>query len=433
MLHLCDSCPGKEGLFNYLKNVFEENEYDLDDIVKYKQWVQTDKTTLIDTSATIEDFVSLACGVFDKLRDHHFIAKAQSSYLTRLKESLSPNQVIILLDFAENYSFIVQDAVQGHHWNNSQATLHPFVIYYMQDRILKSYSLCVISDNLNHETRTVHAFQGEIIKVIKEKFKEVTEILYFSDGSSKQYKNCKIFHNLVNHEADFGIKASWNFFATSHGKSPCDGIGGTVKRLTARASLQAALTDQILTPLSMFTWATEHIQNINFIYCTSEDIDNNDEKFSLYERFKLARTVTGTHSHHCFITEKGALYMKRMSDDISFTPCNISESNKSTLDYEDLQPGKYVAAMYDDKWYIGNIVRKSEEYKDLYISFMKSNNHLFYWPPPFKSDECWVPFTDILCLVNAPEIQGSSARFYTLLKEDMKKIAITLKSYKKVL
>ena len=30
----------------------------------------------------------------------------------------------------------------------------------------------------------------------------------------------------------------WHLFATSHGKSPCDGIGGTVKSSLARASLQ---------------------------------------------------------------------------------------------------------------------------------------------------------------------------------------------------
>ena len=37
------------------------------------------------------------------------------------------------------------------------------------------------------------------------------------------------------------------FFATSHGKSPCDGIVGTVKRQIARASLHRPLNDQILT------------------------------------------------------------------------------------------------------------------------------------------------------------------------------------------
>ena len=37
-----------------------------------------------------------------------------------------------------------------------------------------------------------------------------------------------------------------NVFATSHGKQPCDGIGGTVKRLTAKASLQRPINNQIL-------------------------------------------------------------------------------------------------------------------------------------------------------------------------------------------
>ena len=35
-------------------------------------------------------------------------------------------------DFSENYSFVLQDATQSFHWNNSQATIHPFVAYYMK-------------------------------------------------------------------------------------------------------------------------------------------------------------------------------------------------------------------------------------------------------------------------------------------------------------
>ena len=37
-----------------------------------------------------------------------------------LQEKLKENELIILLDLAENYSFVEQDAVQGYHWNNSQ-------------------------------------------------------------------------------------------------------------------------------------------------------------------------------------------------------------------------------------------------------------------------------------------------------------------------
>jgi len=57
-----------------------------------------------------------------------------------------------------------------------------------------------------------------------------------------QYKNYKNFSNLCYHEQDFGIKVEWNFFATSHGKSAGDGIGGTVNREAAKKSLQATLT-----------------------------------------------------------------------------------------------------------------------------------------------------------------------------------------------
>ena len=30
----------------------------------------------------------------------------------------------------KNYLFIIEDAVQGFHWENSQLSLHPFVVYY---------------------------------------------------------------------------------------------------------------------------------------------------------------------------------------------------------------------------------------------------------------------------------------------------------------
>ena len=42
------------------------------------------------------------------------------------------------------------------------------------------------------------------------------------------------------------MAAEWIIFATSHGKSPCDGVGGFVKHYVAKRSLQSPLHDQIL-------------------------------------------------------------------------------------------------------------------------------------------------------------------------------------------
>ena len=51
------------------------------------------------------------------------------------------------------------------------------------------------------------------------------------------------------HEDDFEVKAEWNFFATSHGKSVCDGIGGTIKRAVAKNSVRPHFDSRILLQL----------------------------------------------------------------------------------------------------------------------------------------------------------------------------------------
>jgi len=87
---------------------------------------------------------------------------------------------------------------------------------------------------------------------------------YFSEGYADQYKNRKSIHNLCEHEKDFEIKASCSFFATSHGKSPCDGIGGTVKRSTAMESLRRPLENQILNINDMVACCSKTLTNITF-------------------------------------------------------------------------------------------------------------------------------------------------------------------------
>ena len=182
------------------------------------------------------------------LKSYHFIAKSQAEFVTAAKTTLKENSVVVLLDCAENYSFLVQDAIQGHHWNNSQATLHPFTVYYMKDNTLKTLSICVISDCMQHDSITVHVFLRAVLSFISETMPNIEHVMYFSDGAASQYKNFKNFCNLLHHPQDFNLTAEGHFFATSHGKSPCDGIGGTVKRLAAGASLQAITTNHILTP-----------------------------------------------------------------------------------------------------------------------------------------------------------------------------------------
>ena len=41
---------------------------------------------------------------------------------------MPPDECVVLMDFSENYSFIIKEAAQGFYWDSSQTTVHPFVI-----------------------------------------------------------------------------------------------------------------------------------------------------------------------------------------------------------------------------------------------------------------------------------------------------------------
>ena len=120
--------------------------------------------------------------------------------------------------------FVLQDEVQSFHWNKIQATLHPKLIYYKVNNVLKCDSICFISDDLLHDVSTVYHVMKLTIDHVKSN---------------------------ISQEQDFAMKCTWSFFATSHCKSPCDGFGGTVKRLTSIASLHRE-TNHKLTASAIF-------------------------------------------------------------------------------------------------------------------------------------------------------------------------------------
>ena len=86
--------------------------------------------------------------------------------LTQLEAELLPRKFLLIADFSENYSFVLQDAAQSFHWNNSQATIHPFVAYYRDSGELCHLSYVVMSE-CNHQDTiiiAVHLYQKRLIE-----------------------------------------------------------------------------------------------------------------------------------------------------------------------------------------------------------------------------------------------------------------------------
>lgn len=196
--------------------------------------------------------------------------------------------------------YFLQDAVQGWHWANAQCTIHPFAVYFKDENDeLHEQSLLIIAESPKHNYDAVYQFQLLLIEYLKERFPIINRIAFFSDGAGGQYKNKKNFFQLCQFKAIHGFDAEWHFFATSHGKGPCDGIGGTFKRNAAKASLQRPYTNQITNARDLFTWAISTDSAIVFRFCSEADYNRIERH--LRNKFNDINGITGTRMYHSFV------------------------------------------------------------------------------------------------------------------------------------
>ena len=118
---------------------------------------------------------------------------------------------------------------------------------------LRCDSCRAISDHLKHNQTTVHYILTKLLSLIYNNLTRITSIKYFTDGTASQYKSFKTLINLAFNFHDHKLTAEHNFCATYHGKSPYDGIGGTIKR-APNTNLRATIDIQIVTTEDLYWW-----------------------------------------------------------------------------------------------------------------------------------------------------------------------------------
>jgi hypothetical protein len=170
-------CPEEDVLQEGLQDVLECN---MIDAITYNQWLTTDRYNLHTVTSASDEFVEKFVSSLNKLKVHEFVAHQQSSFMKETKSSLQDVEVTVLGDFSENYSFILQDAAQGFHWNNQQATIHPSVSYFKNSKNeLENLWFVIISEYLYHDTVSVYTFQKHAIAFLKEMFQIFQRYIIF--------------------------------------------------------------------------------------------------------------------------------------------------------------------------------------------------------------------------------------------------------------
>lgn len=160
----CKDCPKLENFSDLLLGILNQNNIRQ---VIFSKWQSTDRCTLRQECLPTEDFVEELCEKLKQLISHDFISKGQSKFISNKKVNLQEDEVLLQCDFAENYSYVLQDAAQGFHYNNDQCTVFTVLFYYRSGEQLEHQSIILLSDSTTHDATAVYIMQQNVIPIIR--------------------------------------------------------------------------------------------------------------------------------------------------------------------------------------------------------------------------------------------------------------------------
>lgn len=305
MLRTCENCISKTNMIDYVAEKLDEHNLTQ---LAFMNWVMSPRTQNVRYVENVDDFLIRLDATMCKFLVHELKVKKQQRFVAEKKLSLIPGvEILAQLDFAEKFTCFVKDAPQSVYWQSSTVTICPVDVTAMnvETKLNEKLSYIFISDVQSQNTSTVFVFQKKLIPLLKAKYPQLEKVNYLSDGCAGQFKNRQNFKNICMHEKDFGVKCTWHFCPSSHGKGPCDGKGGCLKRLAMAASIRGEYT--IDSALAFYNWtqsteAAHHFKgDWNFVYVSKEECESAEKEFNEMDRFKDLRSIPGTQKFHEFI------------------------------------------------------------------------------------------------------------------------------------
>ncbi len=126
---------------------------------------------------------------------HHFIKQRSAAFSQHLKAVASPSNIVLQIDFAENFTCKFQDEIQSAHWKQKQVTVFTACLWNGSEKPL---SYVVVSDNHEkHDKYAVVAYIVQVLRCYQLDSGAIIELNVVSDGPSSQMKNRYIFSILV--------------------------------------------------------------------------------------------------------------------------------------------------------------------------------------------------------------------------------------------
>ena len=252
----CDFCPGISHL-TPSEDIAQQN-------MSWQQWTTDAKQNRETFQGTVQTCFNVLKETTPYFLQHTFVKRVQAAEFKQERESVEddPDKVVIQVDFAENFTTKTQNEIQSAYWAYNQVTL--FTVCAWEKGGV--HSLVIVSDYLHHDKYAVNKFLKTIFQWLDSEIKRFKEIVMFSDGAASQFKQRFLLCSLTLMDRPI----IWNFFATSHGKGPVDGIGGTAKRVVAKEVMSGKA--EVQTSQQFANVAQSKCPNMTIVHVDKTDI-----------------------------------------------------------------------------------------------------------------------------------------------------------------
>lgn len=405
--------------------------------MRYHQWKPvTDKndgktkTRKIAITVPMEEFLADFFMEYLDFAQHASRVIIQYGQLKDLKRNLKPGEMVIQVDFSENWFSQCADSVQGAYFNQSQTTLHCAVAWWREGNTIMKKAFLHCSPVNAHGADMIHAIMSQTITedlkdLIEEK--NIRRIHYWSDSPTSQYRNRFMFHFIATHEKKFGIIASWDYFEAGHGKGPCDGVGAVAKRLADMAQRHGK---DIQDAWDFYRWATESTSvHFEVFFITKEVFEKFKEEVDALRLTTVP--VRGTMKLHAVRTVPGKEgYVEHRKTSCKCLelgadcPCEWTEACIMKEEEEEAVPivrrevkvDDWVIIEYNTNVYYGQVKEVHAENGNCHVKCMESKGRIyqlsFQWPK--YDDWCLSCQEDILAVVEAPVASARRGNTYMM-------------------
>ena len=241
IFRLCKNCGG---ITKLQESIIKQNpDVDWNQVVTWHQWKnlsigdtenssdnkQEKQKRILDKvqyRGTLAELLSLFIKSVNHMSIHLFHFRWQAFQFDECKKQLQDGDILLIMDFATNYSHHKQDEVHGAFWCRKQTTLHPIIAYYpcpckcghlVRDEIM------ILSNDLKHDSFAVNTFVEKALTHLRENEVTIKRLIMWSDNCGPQYKSSKVFDAVSKYE---DIPVMRNYFCAKHGKAEADGAIG---------------------------------------------------------------------------------------------------------------------------------------------------------------------------------------------------------------